>query len=167
MQPLAEAVHAVLDRHPAPALSLDDLSALLERELPRRPPPPEGLLDTLRQRSDLFRVLEPRPRLWIGAPPHRWVVGRRAGGPAPPRSLAGRMRESLRRIGEATEPECTRSVARWERYLLEEAEARHALDRSRAVTPPPPPSLRPAPARRRRGGTRRSTTSPRGPRRRG
>lgn len=133
-QPLERTAKEVLDRHPAPALSLTELSALLARERAGRTPEPDRLADTLRTRRGEIRILETDPARLAMVEPNGWAVappGAHRGG-IPARSLAGRLRETLRTLGEVLEPGSNTALARWARMLNEERRVREILRRRRS-----------------------------------
>lgn len=85
MESLLSAARRILERHPGPALPFAELHRLLSREWSGPPPDPGFLLDRLRARRDLFRVLEP----WRG-PWHPLTRPPRAGGTSGYRTRLGR-----------------------------------------------------------------------------
>ncbi len=121
----------VLDRHPAPALPLGELHTLVVQEGGGIPPRMEQLVRDLRRRDNEIRVLRTDPRRLAQLAPGGWAVappgGRR--GCVPHSSLCGRLRESVRALGEALEPGSNIALARWARLLHEERRARRALSR--------------------------------------
>ena len=138
MDSIPESAASMLQRHPAPALSVEEVGNLLHggSEAPRANA--ELLLRELRRRPDLFRILELPPRRWAGAGPRSWVLARRPGDREAHRALTGILRASLRHLGEELDVDSALALARWERLVREEGRIRHALSRRR--TPPTPGS---------------------------
>jgi hypothetical protein len=130
--PLSEAARAVLNRHPAPALPAEELCTLLARERPGAVPwGVDELLNALERADEGPRVIRGSSERLGQVTARRWVVapaGHRAGG-FPSRSLSGKMRESLRTLGESLEPGSHLALARWVRLLMEEERARRLLER--------------------------------------
>lgn len=132
MDSIPESTASMLRRHPAPALTLSQVRALLYGS-PGAPSPPEAsLLRELRRRPDLIRILEPPSRRWAGAGPRSWILARVPGDEERPRALAGKLRASLRHLGEGVETDSSLALARWERLVREEGRVRLALSRRRA-----------------------------------
>lgn len=159
MDPLGETAATILQRCPAPALTLDALYDTLRTEARELVPPKSRILGALENQPGL-RILRRPPCLGespIG--PVAWVVA--TGSDRRPehrvRSVPERLRQTLVALAELVEPESLREWARWNRMLLEEGRIRDALSRSQRARPPeppkrvPPPSTtNPAPRRRRR-----------------
>jgi hypothetical protein len=147
MSRFAEAAGEIVNRHPAPALSVPELKELLTGEIPSA-----GLefLDAsviqrlARETRDLRLMTEPRRRWLPPLEPMAWVVtGRSAGewGTAG-RSLSRRLRSTLRRVGGSVDAESALAWARWNRLVEEERELRRHLTRlgsARPTTPAPGP----------------------------
>lgn len=117
----------VLDRHAAPALSVGELRELVARERPGFTPPPVSLAAALKRSDGSIRILATDSRRLGWMVPLGWVI------PPPsepsPRTLAGRLRRSLRQLGRRIEPGSSRALARWARMLREEERVRPALER--------------------------------------
>lgn len=143
---LARHVLDVVQRHPGAALPVDLLHELVALEGPDLPPRPEDLLRSLSGREVPLHLLVPRKRRWAGLAPRPWILAR---APAPARGghpiLEG-LRETLRRLGMSVNADSSIQMARWERYLIEEAEVHRAIRRR---------------LRRLARGRQRSTTLPR------
>jgi hypothetical protein len=144
---LARHVLDVIQRHPGAALPADRLHELVGLEGPETPSGPEELLRSLSDRESLLHLLVPRRRRWSSLSPRPWVLARTPGsGPAGHPLLEG-LRETLRRLGQGVDPDSNLQMARWERYIIEEAEVHRAVTlRLRRLAP----------------GRRRSTTLPPG-----
>lgn len=131
MRTILESARAVLDRDPSPALPLSELHRLLARERSGPVPGPATLLERMRARPDLFRVVEPWDGAWrllVGRDvPYRrrlgasglelepWVAAVRAhagetGGRA---DLEGRIRAGLHHLGGSLEPGSRVARVRW------------------------------------------------------
>ena len=124
---LEEMAHEILVRHPAPAIQIEELQALVARERPGRPPDVDFLMNALRPSGTGIRVVNTDPSRLSWHAPTGWAVA-----PPAPRnhgvSLTRRMRESLRRLGECLEPGSNLALARWARLLNEERQARRLLE---------------------------------------
>lgn len=129
MESIPESTASVLRRHPAPALTLSEVHALLYGTPGVSSPSESALLQELRRRPDLFRVLEPPARRWAGSGPRSWVLARVPGEDERLRALASRLRTSVRHLGEGVEPDSALALARWERMVREEGRVRLALRR--------------------------------------
>ncbi len=128
---LKRTAQEVLDRHPAPALPLHELHTLVARERSGIAPRVEQLVRSLRPRSTGIRLVETDPLRLAKVAPRGWAVappGRQRGGVSH-RSVNGKLRESVRALGEALEPGSNIALARWARLLHEERRARRALAR--------------------------------------
>ena len=128
---LKRAAQDVLDRHPAPALPLNELHELVVQEGSGIPPRMEHLVRNLRRTDNDIRVLGTDPRRLSELAPGGWAVappGERRGC-MPQRSICGKLRESVRALGEALEPGSNIALARWARLLHEERRARRVLNR--------------------------------------
>jgi hypothetical protein len=119
MHTLADRAAETLARHPAPALSLDDLvvqvrdgGAVVGSDV---------LLRALEARPDLFRVLDPWRGPWRCASPRaraaeaarwpRWIVGLR---PYPRSGGAGaRLKSSLAWLGRTVDERSALDLVRW------------------------------------------------------
>jgi hypothetical protein len=135
MDRLGRVAEEVLDRHPAPALPLEELNALMALEGPDEPDP-ETLVRAIRDESPSLRVVEGDRERLGAVGPSRWIVappGSRRG-QFPPRSVEARLRESLRILGAAVEPGSTVSLARWARLLYEEERIRRIIARPEPAT---------------------------------
>jgi hypothetical protein len=122
---------SVLERHPAPALPEDEIRSLLRLEGVLAPEGP-GLKQALAGQGNLFRVLTPKRRSrWIAARPRSWILARPRHTSRTPRALGHRMRETLRHLGEGISDHSHRALLRWERRLLEAAQANEMLERLR------------------------------------
>jgi hypothetical protein len=138
MDSIPESAASMLQRHPAPALTVEEVRTLLHGGSGAPPANTDILLRELRRRPDLLRILELPPRRWAGAGPRSWVLARRPGDREARRALTGILRASLRHLGERLDPDSALALARWERLVREEGRIRHALSRRR--TPPAPGS---------------------------
>lgn len=160
MDPIAQTAAAILERSPAPALTLDELREALARESPQLATRPERLLGALARHSDI-RILRRPPcegEAEIG--PTAWVMatGCEHRTEHAVRSIPERLRRSVISVGEAIQQGSMRDWARWNLLLAEEGRARDALRRSAregARRAPPPTHLSSAgppkpPSRRRR-----------------
>jgi len=138
---LEQTLKEVLDRHPAPALSLEELTALAVRERVGLEGDPKFLAQSLRRRRSDIRIVDTDPVRLGAITPQGWAVapaGSRRGG-FPARSLAGRLRETLRSLGQTLEPGSNTNLARWARMLSEERRLRRALDGRNGPTRGSPP----------------------------
>jgi hypothetical protein len=134
----------VLQRHPGTALPLERLH---ERVAEEGTPVPEGadhFARSLAADPRRLHLLIPRRRRWAGLAPRSWVLARSPAGPDAVHPILHLLRETLRLLGQAVDPESTVEMARWERYLMQEAEVHQALGRRQ----------------RRSRGERRSSTTP-------
>jgi hypothetical protein len=126
---LQQTASEVLDRHPAPALPMEELQALVARERAGAAPDPDRLAQALRAASSGVRVVDTDPVRLAPVCSLGWVVapaGSRRGG-ASDRSLAGRLRETVRALGHSLEPGSNLALARWARLLMEERRIRDRL----------------------------------------
>ena len=141
MDPIASHAEAVLRHHPAPALRLSELTELLRSDLPRTTLDATALRHRLERYPETFRFLDPWRGPWchtrgrfpaeLGAS-EPWVVvvadpgvdGQRGA------TTLSRMRESVRWIVRAADPRSPREVSRVYGIVLEEQEARGALNRA-------------------------------------
>jgi hypothetical protein len=132
VEALTRAAQAVMHRHPAPALPADELQDLVAREQPRACPSVRALLHALKNQSEAIRVLEGDEARFAATGTSSWVLPTPgpASSPAPSPTLLGRMRESLRALGQDLEPGSNLGLARWARLLEEERQARRALKRA-------------------------------------
>jgi hypothetical protein len=144
--PLARHVLDVIRRHPGAALPADRLHELVGLESPDIPPGPDELLRSLSDRETLLHVLVPRRRRWSSLAPRPWVLAKMPGSGAAGHPLLEGLRETLRRLGQGVDPDSNLQMARWERYIMEEAEVHRAVSRQ---------------LRRLAPGRRRSTIRPR------
>jgi hypothetical protein len=134
MSRFAETATDVLERHPAPAVSVVELHELLGRELPSSGVEllsPAVMVGLAREKKELRLLRAPRRR-WIRPfDPPAWVVrdpaARDRGSPA--RSIPGRLRLTLRRFGRGVDPDSALAWARWNRLLEEERQIRRHLTR--------------------------------------
>ncbi len=136
MQHLSRLADSVLNRHPAPAIPLDDLCILIGRESGSHPPSPEVLLAALRTDPGQLLLIEGSGEKLGSVSPTLWVLGPRADrthAPGPGRDVASgvhlpklvrHLRESVRVIGETIEPGSNLALARWARLLREEEQVR-------------------------------------------
>lgn len=138
MQTLADRAAAVLARHPAPALPLDELVDQVRGA--GAVVGPEVLLRALEARPDLFRVLDPWRGPWRRAPsPHRarpvagprWIVGLAALPHA--RDAGARLKASLSWLGRTVDERSALDLVRW-LGMVRESEGVTAAG---APTPPP------------------------------
>lgn len=146
MDPPTWLTHKVMDvlrRHPGTALPLERLHERVEQEGTPVPDGTDRFARSLAGDPRRLHLLIPRRRRWAGLAPRSWVLSRSAAGPDSVHPILHLVRESLRLLGQAVDPESTTEMARWERYLMEEAEVHLALGRRQ---------------RRSRGGTHSSTT---------
>lgn len=134
MDELARTVAEVVERHPAPAVPLEELGVLVARERPEAVPSLEALLDLLRENPGRLRLLEgDRERLGAGGP-SCWIVAvRDSRSGAPPGSIVARLRECLCTLGASLEPGSHPALARWARLLREETRVRAIIA---PATPP-------------------------------
>lgn len=137
MDPLARTAVEVLERHPAPALPMEELQRLVARERPHAVPGANALLRSLRRLDRRVRMLEADEDRLGAVGSHRWVLVQPRDSTTPPRSLTGRMRESLRGLGAALEPGSNLALARWARLLAEERKVRRALCCLNGLPPAP------------------------------
>jgi len=136
MDSIPESAAIVLRRHPAPALPVGEVRSLLFGSPGAHAPSEDLFLRELRRRPDLVRILESPPRRWAGAGPRSWIVSRTPGDGEGLTLLIGRLRASLRHLGEGLEPGSALALARWERLLREEARLRGVLVRRREARAP-------------------------------
>jgi hypothetical protein len=151
MSRFADAAGEIVNRHPAPALSVPELKELLTGEIPSA-----GLefLDAsviqrlARETRDLRLMTGPRRRWLPPLEPTAWVVTGKSAGESGTRgrSLARRLRSTLRRVGRAVDGESALAWARWNRLLEEERELRRRLTLLGSARP-----TIPAPGRRHPG----------------
>lgn len=134
MDSISESTASLLERHPAPALTLEELRTLVQGGHKASSTGGETLLRELRRRPDLLRILELPPRRWAGAGPRAWIMSRRPGAREAHRALPGILRTCLRHLAEQVDPASALALARWERLVREEGRVRLALSRRR--TPP-------------------------------
>jgi len=167
---LAARARAILERHPRAALRPQELLQSLRLEGSSALPSEEGLLTLLTGREGVgLHIVRPPQRPWDpeGAP--AWILlgspEKGASKSSAEHPILEAVRVSLRRVGAAIDPDSAGSVARWERYLMEEEELLRVLRRRlrrearrRARDREEGPTLTP-PAR-----TGRTTTPPLGPR---
>ncbi|CAN5778536.1 hypothetical protein BH23GEM11_BH23GEM11_03420 [soil metagenome] len=146
---LARHILDMVQRHPGAALPADHLQELVELEGPTSPSGTQELLRSLAGGESPLHLLVPRKRRWPGLSPRPWVLARTAGSRSAGHPILDGLRETLRRLGQGVDPDSNLQMARWERYIIEEAEVHRAVGRR---------------LRRRDRGMRRSTTLPRGPR---
>lgn len=147
MSRFTDAAGEIVNRHPAPAVSVPELKELLTGEIPGA-----GLefldasvVQRLAREAGALRLMTGPRRRWLPPlEPMAWVVTGRpandagAGG----RSLAGRLRSTLRRLGRTVDGESALAWARWNRLLAEERKLRRRLTRpggARPTTPLPGP----------------------------
>lgn len=119
----------LLRHHPSPALSVEEARNLVAESDPGSRPPEPDAFASMTMRDPQLRLLALTNRRWAGAGPSSWILLRTPGGPGSSRSILGRLRESLRRLGEELEPGSTLALARWERMLREERKVRLVLRR--------------------------------------
>jgi hypothetical protein len=131
MDSIPESAASMLQRHPAPALTVEEVRALLHGGSGAPPASEDILLRELRRRPDLLRILELPPRRWAGAGPRSWILARGPGDGEARRALTGILRASLRHLGERLDPDSALALARWERLIREEGRIRRALSRRR------------------------------------
>lgn len=116
MQTLADRAAETLARHPAPALSLDELVQQVRGG--GTVVGPDVLLRALEARPDLFRVLDPWRGPWRRASPRSWTpaatpwvvgLGRypRVDGPA------GRLKASVAWLGRTLDDRSVLDLVRW------------------------------------------------------
>ncbi|TVP55016.1 MAG: hypothetical protein EA351_11610 [Gemmatimonadales bacterium] len=136
MQTPPEHLVRILRHHPAPAVSIDEAQELIAESSPESQPPDRDSVARLLARDPQLRLLTPPSRRWAGAGPRSWILIRNSPEVPEARSIEGRLRTSLRRIGDHLEPGSIRALARWERLLREERKVRSALRRRlRSRTP--------------------------------
>jgi hypothetical protein len=127
---LTAGVLRVLAQHPGAALPAGVVRERAELEGTLAPEGRDALLEALRSRGDLFQLLVPRQGGPVESRSGPWVVARQ---PSPKESAAhpivACVQASLRILAGAVDPGSLREMARWERYLLEEAEVQRALRR--------------------------------------
>lgn len=131
MGELTDTLEEILDRHPAPALPVEEVGRLVARTGSLPAPAPELLARVVRESPGALRLVEgDRERLGAGGP-SRWILAPSGGrrGRVPAASLAGRLRETVRALGEWVEPGSNVALARWARLLLEEQRARRVIER--------------------------------------
>jgi hypothetical protein len=131
---LAARARAILLRHPRAALRAEELLQSLKLEGSSVLPSVEGLLALLAGREGAgLHILRPPRRPWDPEGPQAWILlGASEKDRAESNSehpILEAVRASLRRVGVGTDPSSSRSVARWERYLLEEEELLRVLRR--------------------------------------
>ena len=165
MQPLGEMIVELLDRDPAPALTIDELRDKLEEETRQPVPEADALVRAIRADPGRIRVVARPDWGWpVEVGPSAWVLaadpttgGFRLG------SLSERLRSSVVALGCAVEPGSMSSWLHWNciaieerllREILRQAEARQArahdissgagteirLGSRRSTSPPPHPS---------------------------
>lgn len=132
MQSILTSTHRFLSRNSAPALPLTELHRALRRERTGPVPSPPRLLDRLRARPDLFRIVEPWRGPWAplhvpGSPyPRRlaeadlelepWVAPKRGSPeafPDSPKHPTGRIDASLGHLGRFLGRRPPRARLRW------------------------------------------------------
>ena len=131
---LAHTAAALLDKEPAPALTLDELRERLEAEDPCRVPGRDHLLRTLQAHPDRLRILLRPQRGWlVEIGPVAWVLTTRHGRAEARsiRSIYERLRSTVIALGQEVEPGSMRSWAGWNRLVEEEGQLRDALLRAR------------------------------------
>lgn len=138
MDRIRRTVEAILDRHPAPAMSSKELREALRRELNHTVPDDVRMLRSLESGSDAVRVVWRPRRKWrqqLG--PRAWVVGLAPGRRRPTRfpSPLRRLTSTLRTVGRHVEATSIRTWARWTRMMEEDGQVRAAL-RNRVGNPP-------------------------------
>lgn len=148
VQSILDSVRGILDRDPSPALPLTELHGHLARERSGPVPRPGSLLERLRGRPDLFRVVEPWNGAWrllegsearyrrrldaSGLVLEPWIG---SAGPGPvrngrrPRHLGERLRVGLHHLGGSLDPGSRRAELRWVGMVRQ---ARRTRDRIRA-----------------------------------
>jgi hypothetical protein len=129
LKALALAASEVLDRDPAPTLSLDELVARLEEAGTVRVPPLDALLKALVAHPDHLRVLR-RPEWGWPAEfgPVAWVVATNLLTRDHSRqSLPERLRSTVISLSHQVEPNSMLSWARWNSIVLEERRVRRGL----------------------------------------
>ncbi len=129
MQTPPEHLVRILRHHPAPAVSIDEAQELIAESSVESDPPDVESIARFSARDPQLRLLTPNSRRWAGAGPRSWILIRPSMEARASRSIEGRLRSSLRRIGEHLEPGSIRALARWERLLREERKVRSALRR--------------------------------------
>lgn len=142
MDTLPDAAEAVLRRHPAPALRLDELLPLVRLALRDPALDRDRLLQSLSARPERFRLLDPWRGPWkrmIDGPdpgplPGPWVVvvGDPGGeaGPSTGGMAATRMRACVQWMAVGVDPTSAWSLARWHGLALAEASVRGVLKRA-------------------------------------
>jgi hypothetical protein len=149
MSRFTEAAGEIVNRHPAAALSVPELKDLLTGEIPSA-----GLefLDVsvvrrlARETRALRLVAEPSRRWLRPLEPTAWVVTGESATKLgfPGRSLSGRLRWTLRRMGGGVDQDSALAWARWNRLMEEErALRRHLIRREGAPPTTPLPGPRP------------------------
>ncbi len=123
---LAEVAH----HHPAPAITLEEAQSLLASDIWQEAETEDDGTTPDSRWDPQLRLLTPQTRRWANLGPREWILAcGGTGGPVSPRSILGRLRESLRRLGEELEPGSTLQLARWELLLREERKVRRTLRR--------------------------------------
>ena len=141
---LTHKVMDVLRRHPGTALPLEQLHERVQQEGTPVPERTDHFARSLACDPRRLHLLIPRRRRWAGLAPRPWVLARSPVDPDAAHPILHLLRETLRLLGQAVDPESTVEMARWERYLMEEAEVHQSLGRRL----------------RRKRGERRSSTTP-------
>lgn len=136
MTRFSDAARDIVQRHPAPAVSVGELKELLREELPEAGVEylDEAVIRRLATETRQLRVVSAPPRRWLRPlGPVGWVVAvpePSLNGPRP-RSIEERVRATLRRIGRAMDPQSALAWARWNSFLEEERQLRQYLARRR------------------------------------
>lgn len=136
MDAILSLAEAILTRHPAPALRLDELLDRMRRAGPDRRLSALRLRRILERHPARFRVLDVWRGPWhpvrddptmAALGPACWVAVR--GEPRDPRDggLGGRMRESVRWLARRLDARSRHDLLRWQRLALEEEAVRPAL----------------------------------------
>jgi hypothetical protein len=128
---LTHQVLEVLRRHPGTALPLERVRECVEREGTPVPGRADHFADSLARDPDHLHLLLPRRRSGDGPAPGPWVLARTPVGLHLTHPILHLLRETLRLLGQAVDPESNMEMARWERYLMEEAEVHQAMKRRR------------------------------------
>lgn len=128
MEPTHDELVRLLKHHPSTAITVEEARDLLSATRPEAHTPDEDEIASLSERDPQLRLLSLPRRRWAGVGPGRWILLDDTDGPTP-RTLPDLLRRSLHRIGQALEPGCTRSLARWERMLREERRVVRVLTR--------------------------------------